>query len=83
MTAKYSNTWALKISGGPDAAHGIASKHGLINRGQVSCQQVMATICILLLKPINQFCLDHIKKTALAKLKTLNPNPNPNNLSML
>lgn len=43
MTASYSNTWAVKISGGPDTAHNIASKHGLINRGQVSCQPVWLT----------------------------------------
>ena len=32
----YTNTWAVHISGGPEEADRIASKHGFINYGHVS-----------------------------------------------
>ena len=31
----YSNTWVVKVAGGTEEADALASKHGLINRGQV------------------------------------------------
>lgn len=32
----YTNRWAVKITGGPDAAFLIAEKYGFVNMGQVS-----------------------------------------------
>lgn len=32
----YTNRWAVKITGGHDAAHLIAEKYGFVNMGQVS-----------------------------------------------
>ena len=32
----YSNSWAVKVSGGVDVADRIAEKHGFKNLGQVS-----------------------------------------------
>ena len=32
----YSNTWAVKVAGGTEEADALASRHGLINRGQVN-----------------------------------------------
>ena len=34
-TVHYANTWAVKVVGGDKEAGALASKHGLINRGQV------------------------------------------------
>lgn len=31
----FSNSWAVEILGGPEAADEIAKKHGFINKGQV------------------------------------------------
>ena len=33
---RYSNSWAVEIRGGPEAADEMAQKHGFVNHGQVS-----------------------------------------------
>lgn len=41
MSVRYSNTWALKVSGGgPNRADDLAAQYGLINKGQVSASLV-------------------------------------------
>ena len=36
--ARYLNSWALEVRDGSDTtADALAQKHGLVNRGQVSC----------------------------------------------
>ena len=32
---RYTNSWAVEVHGGPEAADALASKYGFINRGQV------------------------------------------------
>ena len=32
---RYTNSWAVEVRGGPEAAHALASKHGFVNHGQV------------------------------------------------
>lgn len=39
QTKIYTNRWAVKITGGPDAADLIAGKYGFVNMGQVSTWQ--------------------------------------------
>ena len=43
----YSNSWAVKVTGGVDVADRIADKHGFKNLGQVSRVQVnrIAVLC--------------------------------------
>lgn len=37
----YTNTWAVHIPGGPEAADGVAQKHGFVNHGHVSTSPVL------------------------------------------
>ena len=34
--ARFSDRWAVQVSGGPENAESLARRHGLTNRGQVS-----------------------------------------------
>lgn len=44
----YTNTWAVHIAGGPDEADRIASKHGFVNHGNVSCWGFFTLFCLSL-----------------------------------
>lgn len=55
----YTNTWAVHIPGGPEAADRVATKHGFINNGHVS-----STL---------PFFLFNVKNVILIRVKKTNP----------
>lgn len=40
----YTNSWAVEVTGGPEAADRLARKHGLHNLGQVGCSLIRESL---------------------------------------
>jgi len=59
----YTNRWAVKITGGPNAADLIADKYGFVNMGQVSpLQNDLPLKCV---SKSNVYKVDHQNKVLL------------------